>query len=48
MTKNILVKVEWVDQKYRGFATGDVVNNGVAAWRNPEFKGVVSEVSFAF
>ena len=48
MTKNILVKVEWVDQKYRGFASGDVVNNGIAAWRNPEFKGMVSEVSFAF
>ena len=48
MTKNVLVKVEWVDQKYRGFATGEVVNNGVAAWRNPEFKGFVSEVSFAF
>ena len=48
LTKNMLVKAEWVDQKYRGFATGDVVNNGVAAWRNPEFKGIVSEVSFAF
>lgn len=48
LTKNVLVKVEYVDQKYRGFATGQMVNNGVQAWRNPEFSGVISEVSFAF
>jgi hypothetical protein len=48
LTKNALVKVEWVDQQYSGFAVGDVVNNGVAAWRDPAFRGIVSEFSFAF
>ena len=48
LTKNMLMKVEYVTQKYRGFAEGDMVNNGIQAWRNPSFKGVVSEVSFAF
>lgn len=48
LTKNLLVKVEYVDQKYRGFAAGQMVNNGIQAWRNPEFSGVISEVSFAF
>lgn len=44
----MLLKVEYVSQKYRGFAQGDVVNNGIQAWRNPEFSGVITEVSFAF
>ena len=48
LTKHLLAKVEYVDQKYSGFAVGNVVNNGIAAWKNPEFKGFVSEVSFAF
>jgi hypothetical protein len=48
MTRNMLVKAEWVDQKYTGFALGDMVNNGVDAGRNPRFKGLVSEFSFAF
>jgi predicted porin len=48
LTKNLLAKVEYVDQKYSGFASGVVLNNGIAAWRNPSFKGMVSEVSFAF
>ncbi|HYS54367.1 MAG TPA: hypothetical protein VER58_11465 [Thermoanaerobaculia bacterium] len=48
MTRNLLAKVEYVNQKYSGFANGVVLNNGIAAWRNPSFKGVVSEVSFAF
>lgn len=48
LTRNALLKVEWVDQKYTGFANGDVVNNGVAAWRNPAFNGLVSEFSFSF
>jgi hypothetical protein len=47
-TKNLLLKVEFVNQRYRGFANGVVLNNGIAAWRNPSFKGLVSEVSFAF
>jgi hypothetical protein len=48
LTKNMLMKVEWVDQKYSGFRRGDLVNNGIDAGRGPEFKGFVSEVSFAF
>jgi hypothetical protein len=48
LTKNLLVKVEYVQQKYDGFAQGNIVNNNVQAWRNPEFSGVVSEVSFSF
>jgi hypothetical protein len=48
LTKNLLVKVEYVTQKYRGFRSGDMVNNGIQAWRDPSFKGIVSEVSFAF
>jgi predicted porin len=48
LTKNVLMKVEYVDQKYRGFAAGQMVNNGIQAWRDPEFSGVISEVSFAF
>ena len=48
MTRNALVKVEWVDQKYSGFGIGDIVNNGIDAGRGPSFKGLVSEFSFAF
>lgn len=48
LTKNILAKVEYVQQKYSGFATTDILNNGIQAWRDPEFSGVVSEVSFSF
>lgn len=48
LTKNLLLKVEYVTQKYSGFAQGDMVNNGVQAWRDPEFSGVLSEVSFSF
>lgn len=48
LTKNLLVKMEYVNQKYSGFAEGQVVNNGIQAWRNPSFNGVISEVSFSF
>lgn len=48
LTKNMLAKIEYVTQKYRGFGPGNMVNNGIQAWRNPSFKGLVSEVSFAF
>lgn len=48
LTKNMLAKIEYVTQKYRGFGQGEMVNNGIQAWRDPSFKGVVSEVSFAF
>jgi hypothetical protein len=37
-----------VTQKYSGFRQGDMVNNGIQAWRDPEFNGFVAEVSFAF
>jgi len=48
LTKNMLAKVEYVTQKYRGFVQGDMVNNNIQAWRDPEFDGFVAEVSFAF
>lgn len=48
LTKNLLLKMEYVQQKYSGFANGQVVNNGIQAWRDPEFSGVISEVSFSF
>jgi hypothetical protein len=48
LTKNMLMKLEYVTQKYDGFREGDVVNNGIQAWRDPEFDGFVAEVSFAF
>ncbi|HEX8170447.1 MAG TPA: hypothetical protein VF824_07905 [Thermoanaerobaculia bacterium] len=48
LTRNVLLKMEYVQQKYRGFASGVMVNNGIQAWRNPEFSGVISEVSFSF
>jgi hypothetical protein len=47
-TRNMLAKVEYVTQKYSGFANGVVLNNGIAASRNPSFKGLISEVSFSF
>ena len=48
LSKNLLVKMEYVNQKYSGFETGVVVNNGIQAWRDPQFSGVISEVSFSF
>ncbi len=48
LTKNLLMKMEYVQQKYSGFSTGQVVNNNIQAWRDPEFSGFVSEVSFSF
>jgi len=48
LSKNLLMKVEYVNQKYSGFAQGQVVNNNIQAWKNPSFSGVISEVSFTF
>ena len=48
LTRNLLMKMEYVQQKYSGFASGEIVNNGIQAWRDPEFSGVISEVSFSF
>ena len=48
LTKNMLMKLEYVTQKYSGFRQGDMVNNNIQAWRDPEFNGFVAEVSFAF
>lgn len=48
LTRNLLVKFEYVDQQYGGFNIGEMVNNNVQAWRNPSFKGLISEVSFSF
>ena len=48
LSRNLLLKVEYVEQKYRGFSVGQIVNNNIAAWRDPSFSGVISEVSFSF
>lgn len=48
LSKNLLLKVEYVTQKYNGFSQGQVVNNNIQAWRDPSFSGVISEVSFSF
>jgi hypothetical protein len=48
LTRNLLMKVEYVDQKYTGFAQGEMVNNNIQAWRDPSFQGVITEVSFSF
>ena len=41
MTKNILAKVEYVNQKYDGYATTSIYNGG-------EFKGYMIEAAIAF
>lgn len=48
LTKNLLMKLEYVNQKYRGFNQGEMVNNGIQAGREPSFSGLISEVSFSF
>ena len=48
LTKNVLLKGEYVKQTYRGFSAGQMVNNNIQAWRDPEFSGFISEVSFSF
>ena len=48
VTRNMLLKIEYVQQKYTGFRSGEMVNNNIQAWRNPEFSGFISEVSFNF
>lgn len=46
-TKNLLGKIEWVEQEMDGFAPG-VVINGLQAMRDPSFSGPLAEVSFSF
>lgn len=41
MTKNILVKLEYVNQKYDGYATTNILNGG-------KFNGFVAEAAIAF
>ncbi len=48
LTRNMLMKLEYVTQKYSGFRQPDMVNNNIQAWRDPEFDGFIAEVSFAF
>lgn len=48
LTRNLLMKVEYVNQKYSRFNSNVVLNNGIQAAKNPSFKGVVSEVNFSF
>ena len=48
LTKNILVKAEYVYQIFRSFGSDGSQVAGVDAWADPEFKGVITEVSFSF
>jgi hypothetical protein len=48
LSRNLLLKGEYVQQKYTGFANGQMVNNNIQAWRDPEFSGFITEVSFSF
>ena len=48
LTRNLLMKVEYVDQQYEGFRQGEMVNNNIQAWRSPSFNGLITEVSFSF
>lgn len=48
LTRNLLMKLEYVTQEYKGFRAGDMVNNGIQASRDPKFSGMVAEVSFSF
>ena len=41
MTKNVLAKVEYVTQKYDGFATGNIFDGG-------KFNGFVAEAVISF
>ena len=47
LTDFVLAKAEVVHQQYSDFETGAVVS-GVDADRDPEFSGIITEVSFAF
>jgi hypothetical protein len=41
MTKNVLAKIEYVNQKYDGFAPGDKLDGG-------KFNGFVAEAVISF
>src|SRR5690606_19800486 len=41
MTKNILMKVEYVNQKYDGYSVGNILNDG-------KFKGLMAEAVISF
>jgi hypothetical protein len=41
MTKNVLMKAEYVSQKYKGYSTTDIHNGG-------EFNGIVLEAAISF
>lgn len=48
ITNNLLAKLEYVYQSYHGFSTANGVVSGVDAARNPNFNGILMEVSFGF
>ena len=48
LTKNIQLKAEYVHQWCNDFTDAEGKVGGMDAWRDPVFKGVISEVSFAF
>ncbi len=48
ITRNLLAKVSYVYESFHGFDASDGVVSGVDAGRNPDFNGVLMEVSFGF
>lgn len=48
VTRSILAKIEYVYEKYHNFDAGAGRVGGVDAGSNPEFSGLISEVSFQF
>ncbi len=48
LTKDLLAKLEYVYQQYNNFDPNTGVVDGVEAYHNPRFSGVVMEVSFGF
>jgi predicted porin len=48
LTRSILTKLEYVQERYHSFGTNTGVVDGVNASMGPGFNGVVMEVSFGF
>ncbi len=48
LTKTVLAKLEYVYQLYNGFDASGSQVSGVDVWRDPNFHGMLAEVSFTF
>jgi hypothetical protein len=44
----VLAKVEYVHQLYRDFSPNGSQVSGIDAWKDPDFNGVLAEVSFSY